>query len=296
MKGIDVSKHNGNVNWSHVKADGVEFAIIRAGYGKEISQKDVQFENNYAGCKSNGVPVGAYWYSYATSEAEARQEAAVCLQVLKGKTFEFPIYYDIEEKKQFALGKAACTAIARAFLEIVEKAGYWVGLYSSTYFLRYFESDLLKRYAVWVAQYGTKCTYSGQYGIWQKSSTGKVYGISGNVDMNDCYVNYVDSIRSAGLNGFRKSTPASAPAAKPTQTTWKQGQKVQLYKGKTQLFANESATTPAGYLTPGTYYIYDGIACKNGRYRITTTAGNCGKTPAGKYVTGYVSVDNFREV
>ena len=158
MKGIDVSKHNGNVNWSHVKADGVEFAIIRAGYGKEISQKDVQFENNYAGCKSNGVPVGAYWYSYATNEAEARQEAAVCLQVLKGKTFEFPIYYDIEEKKQFALGKAACTAIARAFLEIVEKAGYWVGLYSSTYFLRYFESDLLKRYAVWVAQYGTKCT------------------------------------------------------------------------------------------------------------------------------------------
>ena len=297
MKGIDVSKHNGNVNWSHVKADGVEFAIIRAGYGKEISQKDVQFENNYAGCKSNGVPVGAYWYSYATSEAEARQEAAVCLQVLKGKTFEFPIYYDIEEKKQFALGKAACTAIARAFLEVVEKAGYWVGLYSSTYFLQYFESDLLKRYAVWVAQYGAKCTYSGQYGIWQKSSTGKVYGISGNVDMNDCYVNYADSIRNAGLNGFRKSTPASAPAtAKPTQNTWKQGQKVQLYKSKTQLFANDTTTTPAGYLTPGTYYIYDGIACKNGRYRITTTAGNCGKTPAGKYVTGYVSVDNFREM
>lgn len=245
MKGIDVSKHNGNVNWSHVKADGVEFAIIRAGYGKEISQKDVQFENNYAGCKSNGVPVGAYWYSYATNEAEARQEAAVCLQVLKGKTFEFPIYYDIEEKMQFALGKAACTAIARAFLEIVEKAGYWVGLYSSTYFLQYFESDLLKRYAVWVAQYGAKCTYSGQYGIWQKSSEGKVYGISGNVDMNDCYVNYADSIRNAGLNGFRKSTPASAPAAKPTQTTWKQGQKVQLYKGKTQLFANDTAATPA---------------------------------------------------
>ena len=294
MKGIDVSKHNGNVNWSHVKADGVEFAIIRAGYGKEISQKDVQFENNYAGCKSNGVPVGAYWYSYATNEAEARQEAAACLQVLKGKTFEFPIYYDIEEKKQFALGKAACTAIARAFLEVVEKAGYWVGLYSSTYFLQYFESDLLKRYAVWVAQYGTKCTYSGQYGIWQKSSTGKVYGISGNVDMNDCYVNYADSIRNAGLNGFQKSTPASAPAAKPTQTTWKQGQKVQLYKGKTQLFASDTTTTPAGYLAPGTYYIYDGIACKNGRYRITTTAGNCGKTPAGKYVTGYVSVDNFK--
>ena len=82
--------------------------------------------------------------------------------------------------------------------------------------------------------------------------------------------------------------------AKSAQTTWKRGQKVQLYKGKTQLFANDTTVTPAAYLTPGTYYIYDGIACKNGRYRITTSAENCGKKPAGKYVTGYVSVDNFK--
>ena len=73
MKGIDVSKHQGNVNWSHVKADGVKFAIIRAGYGKEAYQKDIQFENNYAGCKSNGIPVGVYWYSYATTPDEARK-------------------------------------------------------------------------------------------------------------------------------------------------------------------------------------------------------------------------------
>ena len=84
MKGIDVSKHQGTVNWSHVKADGVKFAIIRAGYGKQASQKDAQFENNYAGCKSNGVPVGVYWYSYATTPDEARKEAAVCLSVIKG--------------------------------------------------------------------------------------------------------------------------------------------------------------------------------------------------------------------
>ena len=89
---------------------------------------------------------------------------------------------------------------------------------------------------------------------------------------------------------------AAGNAVYTNGSKYAKGQKVQLYKGKTQLFANESATTPAGYLNPGTYYIYDGIACKNGRYRITTTAGNCGKTPAGKYVTGYVSVDNFREM
>lgn len=292
MKGIDVSKHQGTVNWSHVKADGVEFAIARAGIG---CKEDIQFRNNYAGCKSNGIPIGVYWYSYATSEAEARQEAAACLQVLKGKTFEFPVYYDVEEKKQFALGKSKCSAIAKAFLETVEKAGYWVGLYSSKAYLEsYFTDEIKTKYAVWVAHYGVgKTTYHGQFGIWQKSSTGKVYGISGNVDIDECYVDYAAAVRKAGLNGFQKSTPASA---KPAQTTWKQGQKVQLYKDKTQLFANDTTATPAGYLSPGTYYIYDGVPCKLGRYRITTKAASCDKKPAGKYVTGYVSWDNFREV
>lgn len=295
MKGIDVSKHQGNVNWSHVKTDGVKFAIIRAGYGKEISQKDPQFENNYAGCKSNGIPCGVYWYSYAMSEAEARQEAAVCLKVIAGKTFEFPIYYDIEEKKQFALGKAKCSAIAKAFLETLENAGYWVGLYTSKSFLEtYFTDDIRKRYAVWVAQYNARCTYSGQYGIWQKSSTGKVYGISGNVDVNECYVDYPAAIKKKGLNGFKAAQTATT--AKPAQAkSWKKGQAVHI-GGNVPLFANETTSTPAARLTAGTYYIYDGVPCKLGRYRITTTAASCGKTPVGKFVTGYVSWDNFREV
>ena len=89
---------------------------------------------------------------------------------------------------------------------------------------------------------------------------------------------------------------AAGNAVYTNGSKYAKGQKVQLYKSKTQLFANDTTATPAGYLTPGTYYIYDGIACKNGRYRITTTSENCGKKPAGKYVTGYVSVDNFREV
>lgn len=85
MRGIDISKHNGAVNWAQVKADGVQFAILRAGYGKEASQKDTQFEANYIGCKAQGIPCGAYWYSYAATPAEARQEAAVCLSFLKAK-------------------------------------------------------------------------------------------------------------------------------------------------------------------------------------------------------------------
>ena len=294
MKGIDVSNHQGTVNWSHVKADGVEFAIIRAGYGKQASQKDTQFENNYAGCKSNGVPVGVYWYSYATTPDEARKEAAVCLSVIKGKTFEYPVYFDIEEPSVLAKGKAACTAIAKAFLETVEKAGYFMGIYSSKSHLEScFTEELRTRYAVWVAHYGVdKTTYHGQYGIWQKSSTGKVSGIRGNVDMNECYTDYPAVIRKKGLNGFKAAQTATT--AKPAQAkSWKKGQAVHI-GSNVPLFANETTSTPAARLTAGTYYIYDGVPCKLGRYRVTTTAASCGKKPAGKYVTGYVSWDNFK--
>ena len=293
MKGIDVSKHQGTVNWSHVKADGVKFAIIRAGYGKQASQKDAQFENNYGGCKSNGVPVGVYWYSYATTPDEARKEAAVCLSVIKGKTFEYPVYFDIEEPSVLAKGKAACTAIAKAFLETVEKAGYFVGIYSSKSHLEScFTEELRTRYAVWVAHYGVdKTTYHGQYGIWQKSSTGKVSGIRGYVDMNECYTNYPAAIRKKGLNGFK--AVQTAATAKPAQAkSWKKGQAVHI-GSNVPLFANETATTPSARLSAGTYYIYEGVPCKLGRYRITTTAANCGRTPVGKFVTGYVSWDNF---
>lgn len=271
MKGIDVSEHQGNVNWSHVKTDNVKFAIIRAGYGREISQKDKQFENNYAGCKSNSVPVGAYWYSYAMSENEARKEAAVCLQVIKNKTFEFPIYYDIEEKKQFALGKVKCSSIAKAFLETLENAGYWVGLYTSKSFLEtYLTDDIRKRYAVWVAQYNTKCTYSGQYGIWQRSSKGKVYGIAGNVDINECYFDYPSAIKKAGRNGFWKTNVARNISKKNTThgvaSTSKivAGYKIQL--DRMELFASSDAKKRANVLT-GFYYVTDGKII-NGRFRI----------------------------
>ena len=100
--GIDVSKHQGVIDWRKVKA---EFAILRAGFGRYANQKDTQFERNYAGAKAAGIPVGAYWYSYARSAEEAREEAKACLQVLQGKQFEFPIYFDIEDCSQSYLAK-----------------------------------------------------------------------------------------------------------------------------------------------------------------------------------------------
>lgn len=214
--GIDVSKYQGAVNWQKVKADGVEFAILRAGYGKVISQKDPCFEDNYAGCQTAGIPCGAYWYSYAMSPDEARQEASVCLEVLKGKKLEYPVYFDIEEKKQLSLGKAACSEIAEAFLQNVEQAGYWVGIYSSADSLEACISEALrKRYAVWVAQYGvSETTYSGDFGIWQKSDSGTNAGIIGNVDLDECYIDYPSLIRKLGLNGFAPASETEPPSDK----------------------------------------------------------------------------------
>ena len=152
IRGIDVSEHQGKIQWSRVKAAGIGFAVIRAGYGRELSQKDAQFEANYAGCTSAGIPAGAYWYSYAVTPEEARQEAAVCLRVLRGKSFAFPVYFDLEERRTLVLGRAACTAIAQAFLETVEQAGYFVGIYSSKSHLEnYLTEELRKRYAVPIA-------------------------------------------------------------------------------------------------------------------------------------------------
>ena len=203
MNGIDVSAHQGKIDWTKVKTD---FAILRAGYGKEISQKDAQFEANYEGAKAAGIPVGVYWYSYAMTPEEAQKEAEVCLEVIKDKQFEYPIYFDVEEEKQLKLGKEKVSAIILAFLEKVEAAGYWVGLYMSASPLSDLVTDSIRnRFAVWVANVGVqKPDYSGAYGMWQYSWKGKLDGISGDVDLDYCYTDYPAQIKAKGLNGYGK--------------------------------------------------------------------------------------------
>ena len=202
-KGIDVSYAQGKIDWEKVKASGkVDFAILRAGYGREYSQVDEQFARNYSECKRLGIPIGVYWYSYATTVAEAKQEARACLKVIAGKTFEYPVYFDIEEPSQFALGKKVCSDIVQAFCDEIEKAGYYVGLYCSTHYLtNYISESVRNRYAIWCAQYNDSCTYRGNYGIWQ-SGTGKIYGIDGDCDIDHGYLDYPKIIKNAGLNGF----------------------------------------------------------------------------------------------
>ena len=230
LKGIDVSYCQNEVDWDTAKASGlVDFAILQAGYGRETSQVDTQFERNYAACKRLGIPCGAYWFSYAMSADEAKREAQVFLQTIKGKSFEYPVYMDLELAKQFALGKAACSAIVNAFLSVLEQSGYYAGLYCSTYYLDNYLSDSIKsRYTVWCAQYASKCTYQNPYGIWQYNVAGNeeydiigqksIPGIIGECDMDYCYTDYPAIIKAAGLNGFAKATQPAEPKPEPTPT------------------------------------------------------------------------------
>ena len=206
--GVDLSHHNndnGPVDFSKLKAAGVEFVILHAGYGRYANQKDPYFELNYKAAKAAGLPVGAYWYSYATDVAGARAEAQTFLQTIKGKQFEYPLYFDLEEPKQFKTGKTNVSAMVAAFCSTVEAAGYFTGVYMSASYLReYVTDEVKKRYTLWVAQYASKCTYSGagSVAIWQATSKGRINGVIGNVDVNFAYVDFPTEIKTKGLNGF----------------------------------------------------------------------------------------------
>lgn len=203
IRGIDVSKWQGNIDFTKVKSDGVGFVIIRAGYGKELNQKDECFESNYTNAKAVGLPVGAYWYSYAESEEDAVKEAQVCIEVIKGKQFEYPIYFDLEEQTQFAKGKDHCSSLVKAFCNTLEKAGHFAGLYISRSPLQtHITEEVAKRYSLWIAEYADRCNYDGTYDMWQYSSMGKISGVDGDVDLDYCYKDFPSVIKNNGLNGF----------------------------------------------------------------------------------------------
>ena len=205
LKGIDVSYAQGVIDWEKVKASGlVDFAILRAGYGKETSQIDDQFSRNYTACKQLGSPVGAYWYSYATTVAEAEQEANVCLQIIQGKQFEYPVAFDIEEAR--CLPQA--DAISTTFCTALENAGYYMAIYTFKSALESnFSAAVKNRYDIFLSHIGVQQTdYAGDYGLWQYSWTGCIPGISGDVDLDYAYKDYPTMIQNAGLNGFTKAT------------------------------------------------------------------------------------------
>lgn len=210
MKGIDVSSHQGLIDWAKVKAAGIKFAIIRAGYGKYESQVDSRFEQNAFGALSAGLHVGVYWFSYATTPDEAREEAKLCADTIapyKGK-FDFPVYFDYEydserysEERGVTPTRELREALAQAFCEEIEAHGWRAGVYTNNDYLKSrWRLEVLKHWEIWLADYTGGPDVS--CGMQQTSSTGTVDGISGNVDMDTAFVDYPALIRNDGWNGF----------------------------------------------------------------------------------------------
>lgn len=177
MKGVDISQHNGDVDFGRVKSAGIEFVILRAGYGKCISQIDVDFYRNYKNAKENGLKVGAYWYSYASSPDEALLEAKVFCEVVKGLDFDLPLYYDIEENNSLK----QATANIQTFCNYLESQGYFAGVYANANaFNNFIDSSIKSRYTTWLAHWSDKPAFVSP--MWQNSSTGRIDGVKGYVD------------------------------------------------------------------------------------------------------------------
>lgn len=221
--GIDVSVHQGDIDWKTVRNSGITFAIIRAGGSDAGFYKDSKFEKNYTNAKAVGMPVGAYYFvgSGCTSKADGIADAKRFLEIIKGKTFEYPVYIDLEATSPSA--KAGATEACIGFCETMENAGYYCGIYASDVsgFNDRLDLSRLSKFDKWVARYGSKPVVVKSYGIWQKSDSGRINGINGNVDLDEAYKDYPTIIKNAGLNGFKKpENPAPAPTQeKPAPQT-----------------------------------------------------------------------------
>lgn len=181
---IDVSEWNGVIDWEKVKPQ-IDGAILRCGYGSDLTkQDDEQFRRNADECTRLGIPFGVYLYSYATTNERAKSEAAHVLRLIQGYKLSYPVYLDLEESG------TENGAVDRAIIfgDIIEKAGYWCGVYANLNWWDNYLKDGLERFTKWVAQYNSVCQYEGTHlDIWQYSSRGSIDGIKGNVDMNECY-------------------------------------------------------------------------------------------------------------
>lgn len=224
MKGIDVSRYQGVIDWKSVADSGVNFAMIQTGYGDILNnpnQIDPQFRRNAVEAVRAGVAAGAYHFSYAKDEAAAVQEARGVLELLKGYTFTMPIAYDFEYDSERVTGNLSVdqlTNVLAAFLSTVENAGYYVMLYANLDFIQNrLDMDRLSQYDLWYARPGVSELDRAGVGIWQYGQ-GQINGIGSATDLDYAFHDYPAVIRSAGLNHLNDSQPDPNPTPSPEGT------------------------------------------------------------------------------
>lgn len=205
QKYIDVSRHQGRVDWRQVKAAGIQGAMIRAvstspAFGGVYI--DPFFEENYSGCKAAGLPVGVYYYTYAQDKTEADIELMTLRNALNGKKFELPIAVDVEDESLTALSPARLTELVEYALATIESWGGYAMVYTYTSYKRHLDMPRLSRYDLWQADW-RGVTPSGA-GMWQYTNRAKVPGVNGRCDANFAYRNYPAIIKNAALNDFTR--------------------------------------------------------------------------------------------
>jgi GH25 family lysozyme M1 (1,4-beta-N-acetylmuramidase) len=211
--GVDISEHNGTVDWAKV-AKKVDFAILRIGWvGNNSNCLDKKFKENYAAAKKAGVKIGAYVYMYSKSTTAAKSGAEWVLAQIKGCSFDMPIYCDMEDSSIAGLGKTTLTSIADTFNQVIKRAGYTAGIYAN---LDWFTNKLnasIKSYTTWIAHYTTGTNkYQGAYDMWQNSSKGKVDGVNGNVDTNYLYKEMFTKVVVKPATGSKNTTTTNKTA------------------------------------------------------------------------------------
>ena len=208
IKGIDVSEFQGNIDWNKVKADGIEFAILKLGniYDYDANYKDSKFDTNYKNARANGIKIGAYIYNYCNTIDTLKKGLEWAIKKLEGKELDLPFYLDMEDKDIQGETKETLTNQCNEFAKYVESKGYQAGVYANVNWLKneLNPNDFDKKISVWVAQYYKECQYTGKYDIWQYASDASVSGISGNCDMN--YLYNEDIIKESGADTSDKKT------------------------------------------------------------------------------------------
>lgn len=189
IKGIDISTFQEGLDYKALKDSGIDFAIIRCGYGKDAGQKDAMFEEHYKGCKEAGIKVGVYHYSYCTSLENAEKEAEACLECIGGKELDLPVFYDIEEKR--IIENCDPTEISLKFAERIRQAGYQVGVYASlNWFDNYFNVGMLidNNIKIWLAQWNNEITADFPVDLWQNTKHND-FGFDGDYLINESLLN-----------------------------------------------------------------------------------------------------------
>ena len=270
--GIDVSRYQGSVNWSRVAAAGKQFAIVRLGSSNSNGlYVDPYFLQNVNGAHTAGLRVGAYYYTYAKTQAEVAEELGIFMDALEGIQLEYPVFVDVEANSLTSLSRTQLTGLVQYAMDILYQRKWYAGWYSYTNFINtYLNAGALSNYPLWVADYRSRLGYQGSYTMWQYSGSGTCDGVTGAVDLDYSYTDFLPAIREGGFNNYGPSGPDMVSVS---------GYLLNVFGSQTEYFYTANVNDIVGYLPLGTYQVTKISRSRYAGYDwviSATTAGNTG--------------------